>query len=222
MGPSLGHLRVLVVDDHSLVRQGTHDILERDPCIDVVGEAADGEEAIALVDALLPDVVLMDIGLPGMSGLDATRRIRHDHPEVNVLALTIHDDDEYVIEMLEAGAAGYLLKDVRNAELVQAVLAVGSGEVVLHPAATGAVLGRLRGRPAEGDGDAEALSCRERAVLQLVADGLDNRAIADRLDVSLRTVEAHLSHAFRKLGVHSRTGAVVTAMRLGQIGSDMR
>lgn len=216
---------MLVVDDHPMVREGTHDILERDPDIDVVGEAADGEEAVALADALRPDVVLMDIGLPGMSGLEATRRIREAHPEINVLALTIHEDDEYVFEMLDAGAAGYLLKDVRNTELVEAVHAVGGGDVILHPGVTGAVLGRLRGAPgrappASAGSCREAVSARERAVLVLVADGLENREIAERLGVSARTVEAHLSHVFGKLGVHSRTAAVMAAIRLGVVGVD--
>lgn len=212
-------IRVLIVDDHSLVREGTRAILERDPEIEVVGEAADGEEAVRLVGALDPDVVLMDIGLPGMSGLDATRCIRRGHPKVKVLALTIHDDDEYVFAMLDAGVVGYLLKDVRNGELAQAVRAVGAGAAILHPSVTTTVLARLR---AGGDPPVGRLSSQESAVLQMVADGMGNRDIADRMGVSARTVEAHLTHVFRKLGVHSRTAAVMVAIRLAMTPADGR
>ena len=208
-------IRVVVVDDHALVRQGTRDILERVPDIEVVGEAADGEEALRLVDELEPDVVLIDVGLPGMSGVDATRILRRDHPAVSVVALTIHDDDEYVIGMLEAGATGYLLKDVRNAELVHAVLAVGRGESVLHPCVTAAVLGEVRARMGQPQPAAAVLSDREAEILELVAEGFDTRAIANTLSVSCRTVESHLSNAFRKLGVHSRAAAILAAMRVG-------
>lgn len=207
-------VRVLVVDDHPLVRQGTRDILEREPGIAVVGGAATGEEAVALAEVLRPDVVMMDLGLPGMSGLEATRAIRQAHPEIKVLVLTIHDEEEYVLELLDAGAAGYLLKDVRDAELTAAVVTVAAGEAVLHPKATAVVLARLRARGNRAP-DAACLSDRETAILQLVADGLENRQIGERLLLSPRTVEVHLHNAFRKLGAHSRTEAAVTAIRLG-------
>lgn len=207
-------VRVLVVDDHPLVRQGTRDILERDPGIAVVGEAATGEEALALAEVLRPDVVMMDLGLPGMSGLEATRAIRQSHPEIKVLVLTIHDEEEYVLELLDAGAAGYLLKDVRDAELTAAVVTVAAGEAVLHPMATAVVLARLRSRGTAAP-DVPCLSGRETAILQLVAEGLENRQIGERLLLSPRTVEVHLRNAFRKLGAHSRTEAAVVAIRLG-------
>lgn len=218
--PDGERLRVVVVDDHQLVRQGTRDILERDPAIEVVGDAATGEEALTLVGSLCPDVVLMDIGLPGMSGVDATRAICAARPCVKVLALTIHGDDEYVFKMLEAGAAGYLLKDVRDRELIDAVHAVAAGAGVLDPAVTTTVLGRLRAGTAgaaEPTHTAETLTCREADILRLVADGMDNREIAAGLGLSPRTVEVHLSHAFRKLGARSRTDAVMAAIRLGVV-----
>lgn len=211
-----GRVRVLVVDDHPLVRRGTSDILDREPAIEVVGEAADGETAVALATALAPDVVLMDVGLPRMSGLEATRAILAARPETKVLVLTIHDEDEYILEMLAAGAAGYLLKDVRDAELVAAVLTVAAGEAVLHPAVTSAVLARLRAQRAD-QAAVDTLTGRECAILQLVAGGMENRRIGERLGVSPRTVEVHLHQAFRKLGVHSRTEAVVAAIRLGVV-----
>jgi len=214
--PGRARLRVLVVDDHSLVRQGTRDILERDRGIEVVGEAANGEVAISLAALLQPDVVLMDVGLPGISGLEATRVITESHPEVKVLALTIHDDEEYVLQMLAAGAAGYLLKDVRDAELIAAVHSVASGDAVLDPGVTATVLARLRVKSAPAP-PLERLTARESTIMQLVARGLENREIAALLSLSPRTVEVHLRHAFRKLGARSRTEAVIKGIRLGLV-----
>ena len=210
---------MLVVDDHSLVREGTRTILERDPRIEVVGEAPDGETAVAMADTLAPDVVLIDIGLSGMTGLEATRRIRQDHPVIKVLALTIHDDAEYVLGMLDAGASGYLLKDVRDHELTEAVHNVGGGGAVLDPAVTASVLGRVRAQ-ASGGPPPDVLTIRESAVLQLVADGMENREIAEWFGVSHRTVETHMTNVFAKLGVRSRTSAVMAALRLGLVAAN--
>lgn len=209
--------RVLVVDDHALVRHGTRELLDREVDIDVVGEAADGEEAVARTLELVPDVVLMDMGLPGCNGVEATRRIKAELPSVAVLVLTVHDEDAYVFAALEAGAAGYLLKDVPVREVVAAVRAVTQGESVLHPAVTEKVLRRFRG----GDGGeahpALELTQREHEVLRAAATGRSNKAVADVLGISARTVQEHLRSTFRKLGAASRTEAVVTALRLGII-----
>lgn len=209
-------IRILVADDHALVREGTRRILEREEDLEVVGEAADGEEAVALAGRLLPDVAVIDVGMPGMNGIEATRRIKEEHPEIGVLVLTVHDDDPYVYAILEAGAAGYLLKDVHGSELVDAVRSVRAGEAVLHPAIARKVLRRFR--PAGGPGDAGArLTEREVEVLRLAARGLSNKQIGAALGLSARTVQVHLGRIFRKLGVASRTEAVIRGLRRGLI-----
>ena len=208
-------IRVVLAEDHALVRQGTRRILEDGDRIVVVGEAADGAEAVALVERHDPDVAIIDIGMPGVNGIEATRQIKATHPQVGVLALTVHDDDQYVFALLDAGAAGYLLKDVEGAELVRAVEAVHAGESVLHPAITQKVLARLADRsgPAQPAGD--PLTGREHDTLALAAQGLANKDIAAALGVSVRTVETHLSRVFAKLKVGSRTEAVLHGLRHG-------
>jgi DNA-binding NarL/FixJ family response regulator len=210
-------IRVVLAEDHALVREGTRRILEDSGHIEVVAEAADGEQALAAVDTHDPDVALVDIGLPRLNGIEVTRRIKATHPHVGVLVLTVHDDDQYVFALLEAGAAGYLLKDVEGHELVHAVEAVHAGESVLHPAITHKVLGRLtRGeqgtRPSTSD---DPLTEREHEVLALAARGLPNKEIATTLGLSVRTVEAHLSRVFHKLDIGSRTEAVLHGLRQG-------
>lgn len=210
-------ITVVLAEDHALVREGTRRILERMPDITVVAEASDGEEAVAAVTRWRPDVAIVDIGLPGISGIEATRRIKADHPAVGVLILTMHDDEQFIFAVIEAGAAGYLLKDVDGAELIQAVRAVRSGDSVLHPAIIHKVLARLASRKEGGDvleGE-EALTDREREVLRLAARGMSNREIGVRLDLSVRTVEAHLSHVFRKIDVGSRSEAIAHGLRRG-------
>lgn len=212
-----GAINVVLAEDHALVREGTRRILEGSPDIRVVAEAADGEEAVAVVGLCRPHVAIIDIGLPGFSGIEVTRRIKADHPEVGVLILTMHDDEQFIFAVIEAGAAGYLLKDVDGAELIQAVRAVRSGESVLHPAIIHKVVARLASAKdgEQGSKAEEDLTDRESEVLQLAAAGMSNREIGTRLDLSVRTVEAHLSRVFKKLGVGSRSEAVVHGLRRG-------
>jgi DNA-binding NarL/FixJ family response regulator len=198
-------IRVLVVDDHALHRDGTRRILEQHPDLTVVGDAESGEVALVLVNELHPAVVLMDIRLAGINGIETTRRIRHHHPDVRVLMVTAYDDDEYVRGALEAGASGYLSKAAPGRELVEAVRAVAAGATVLQP---GLIAPLLAGRRGGGSG----LTDRELAVLQLLAEGMHNKQVATRLGISARTVERHCDNIYAKLGVGSRTEAVVRAI----------
>lgn len=213
-------IRVIIADDHAIVREGTRHILDHEPDMEVVGEAADGVQAVALVDELKPDVAIVDISMPTMGGIEATEKIKASRPGTAVLVLTSYDDDRYVFALLAAGAAGYLLKDVPSAEVVRAVRSVHAGEPALHPAIAKKVLARFaeearQWQPAHEDD--ELLTGRERDVLRLAACGLGNADIADRLSVSLRTVQSHLTQIFNKLGVGSRTEAVITGLRRGML-----
>jgi two-component system, NarL family, response regulator LiaR len=207
-------LRVLIVDDHALVSEGTRRLLELEADMHVVGVATNGREAIELVRRESPTVVLMDIEMPEMDGIEATMRIAAEFPGVAVLVLSAYDDDEYVERLVEAGAAGYLLKDVRGDQLVEAIRSVARGDSALHPAIARKVMRSLTPaghRPVSAD--LEALSDRELAVLRLTARGLANEAIALELGISARTAQAHLSNIFGKMHVESRTQAVVEALR---------
>ena len=208
-------IRIVIADDHALVREGTRQILEDHPGLVVAGEAQDGEEAVAMVSRLQPDVVLMDISMPKMNGIDATRIIKKESPNTSVLILTAYDDDQYIFALLDAGAAGYLLKNVRGKELAQAVRAVAEGESVLHPAIAAKVFKRYTRSDQAVDENIEPLTNRESEVLAIAARGLSNKMIARELSLSDRTVQVHLSNIFGKLGVASRTEAVITALRQG-------
>lgn len=201
-------VRVVVVDDHALHRDGIRQILGQQPDIEVVGEAESAERALVLVNQLNPSVVLMDIRLPGMNGIDATRRIRRDHPGTRVLVVTAYDDDEYVRSALEAGASGHLSKAAPGRELVEAVRAVATGGTVINPVALTHLLAGAGGTTLP----ASELTERELAVLRLLADGLHNKQVATRLGISRRTVERHCDNIYAKLGVGSRTEAVVRAI----------
>ncbi|HUU08499.1 MAG TPA: response regulator transcription factor [Dehalococcoidales bacterium] len=218
----MGEIRVLIADDHAVVREGTRQILEQEPDLKVVAEAADGGEAVKLTGSSKPDVAIIDISMPRVDGIEATRQIKALYPQVAVLILTAYDDDQFVFSLIEAGAAGYLLKSVRGSELVDAVRAVYSGESVLHPSIARKVLNRFV--PSLGKGQRqeppETLSQREMEVLHLATQGLSNQDIADKLSLSLRTVQAHLGHIFNKLRVSSRTEAVVRALKEGWITLD--
>jgi NarL family two-component system response regulator LiaR len=211
-------IKILIADDHAVVREGTRQILEQEPDLEVVAEAVDGEEAVKLAGSSQPDVAIIDISMPKVDGIEATRQIKTLYPNITVLILTAYDDDQFVFGLLEAGAAGYLLKSVRGKELIDAVRQVHAGESVLHPAIARKVLNRFI--PAANKPDTQqvkTLSERETEVLRLATQGLTNQEIADKLFLSLRTVQAHLGHIFNKLQVSSRTEAVVKALKEGWV-----
>ena len=202
-------IRVLLAEDHAMVREGTRSILEADPTISVIGEAEDGAEAVDLARDLAPDVVLLDMAMPVLNGVEATRRIRSLESPPYVLLLSAYDDVDYVEAALAAGANGYLLKIAHAADVVAAIHAVAQGEVVLHPRVARKL---LSGRPR---GDDHLLSQREMQVLHHAATGARNRDIAEALGVGTRTVEGHLTSIFNKLGVSTRTEAIVQAAASG-------
>jgi DNA-binding NarL/FixJ family response regulator len=211
-------ISVIIADDHAVVREGTRHILEQELDIEVVGEAANGVEAIELVERLQPDVAIVDISMPVLGGIEATQRIKAIRPETSVLILTSYDDDRYVFALLAAGAAGYLLKDVPSAELVRAVRMVHAGEPVLHPTIASKVWAHFASEPGSvparrHERHAPMLTEREQEVLRLAACGMSNARIAVSLHVSVRTVQAHLTQVFNKLAVGSRTEAVIVGLR---------
>lgn len=209
-------IRVLVADDHTLVRKGIRNVLDEHPDIELVGEASDGEEAVALTESLRPDIVLMDIAMPRLNGVEATRQIKARSPRTAVLVLTAYDDDAYVFALLEAGAAGYLLKSELDEQLATTIQSVSSGESVLSPSIARKIVRRLAGGAGSRGAVPETmLTDRELEVLRLAASGLPNRAIANRMALSPRTVQLYLGRAFEKLDVGSRTEAVVAALKHG-------
>src|SRR5579884_3683986 len=211
-------IRVLLADDHALVREGTRRLLETESDVEVVAEAASGEEAIAAAQELHPDVAIIDIAMPGMGGIEATRAIKKCCPETAVLVLSAYDDEPYLIALLEAGAAGFLLKNVHGQELVNAIRSVSRGEAVLKPILAEKMMRRLSERPQSlTRRPAELLSEREFDVLKLAARGLPNKEIARRMGLSIRTIHSHLANIFTKMQVGSRTEAVLLALRQGMI-----
>jgi len=213
-------ISVLLADDHAVVRQGTRELLEREKDIDVVAEASDGKEAVQKAIKKRPDVVVMDFAMPELNGIEATRQIKAVAPGTTILVLTAYDSDQYIFAFLEAGAAGYLLKDVQVDELVDAIRAVYAGESILHPAIARKVINRFA-QPEEKMYTVhpvlDQLTERELEVLRLAAKGMSNREIARDLTISERTVQTHLTNVFNKMGVGSRTEAVVHALRKGWI-----
>ncbi|MEZ4593193.1 MAG: response regulator transcription factor [Chloroflexota bacterium] len=213
-------IKLVLADDHAVVRSGLRMLLQAQPDMEIVGEAESGKEALALVRSLQPDVILMDIQMPGMNGIEATRQIKEAGADTAVLALTMHEDDQYFFEMLQAGASGYLPKRAAPDELVQAIRTVSRGEVFLFPSlATRLVQSYLGG---EAGGDTEALvgelTPREQEVLVLIAEGMTNPEIADKLVISVKTVDRHRENIMRKLNLHSRIELVKYALRHGLIG----
>ncbi|MBS0630787.1 MAG: response regulator transcription factor [Verrucomicrobia bacterium] len=194
-------LRILLVDDHPLVREGVRACLTRVPHLEIVGEAGDGVEALAMVRQLAPDVVLMDVNMPRMNGLEATARLRVEAPKVRVLALTIHDRAEYTMQLMHSGASGCVTKDAPPAELIHAIEAVGRGSSYYSAQAAQALRPALM-NPKKDD----KLSAREREVLALIAEGLGNKVMAARLGLDVRTIESHRSRLMRKLDIHSVAG----------------
>ena len=218
----MGKIKILIADDHAVVREGTRRILEGEQDLEVVAEAGDGEEAVRLATTVKPDVAIIDISMPKLDGIEATKQIKALSPAITVLILTAYDDDQFIFSLLEAGAAGYLLKSVRGRELIDAVRAVHAGESVLHPSVARKVLNRfasISGKPRKQK-PAEVLSEREIDVLKLATRGLSNQDIAEELCLSRRTGQGHLANIFNKLVVSSRTEAVVRALKEGWITLD--
>jgi DNA-binding NarL/FixJ family response regulator len=210
-------IRIVIADDHEVVREGTRNLIEREADMEVVGEASDGEEAVKIIQEKRPDVAILDIAMPKLSGIEVTRLIKPTLPNTAILILTAYDNDEYVFALLEAGAAGYLLKDVPGREIVKAVRLVYSGESVLHPSIARkviqrAVLASAKSGQVKTDFD---LSEREIEVLKLAAKGMNNKDIGDALCISIRTVQGHINSIFHKLNVGSRTEAIFQSVKKG-------
>ncbi|ADJ26011.1 two component transcriptional regulator, LuxR family [Dehalogenimonas lykanthroporepellens BL-DC-9] len=214
-------IRVLLADDHIIVREGTREMLERQPDMQVVAEANDGVDAVELARIYRPDVIVMDIAMPNMNGIEATREIKKFLPTTAILILTAYDSDQYIMALIEAGAAGYMLKNVRGNQLIDAIRAVHSGESILQPSTTRRVINQLsknnpiKREDTESDAPAHALTEREMEVLRLAAKGVSNRDTAEQLYLSSRTVQTHLSNIFKKLNVASRTEAILYGLKRG-------
>jgi len=210
-------IRVLIADDHTIVRSGVNLLLSSEPDIEVVGEATDGISAVELAQQFKPDVVLMDIGMPELDGIEATRRIRERVPEANVLVLTMHRSDEYLFQMLEAGALGYVLKGAETSELINAVRTVARGEVFLYPSMARRLVQQFLRQVGADPSERPRLTPREKQILNLVAEGYSNKEIAERLVVSPSTVHSHRTNLMQKLGLSTRHELVQYARRQGLI-----
>lgn len=207
-------VRILLADDHTILRDGIRALLEDEPDMVLVGEAEDGRTAVRLACQLKPDVVLMDIAMPLLNGLEATRQIKHDCPQVKVLILTMHENEEYIRQVLASGAMGYILKDAAARELLDAIKAVRRGEAVLSPAITRLVIENyLRWGDLQNEDSANGLSPREREVLQLIAEGYSNKQIAEILCISIKTVQAHRMNLMSKLDLHDRADLIKYAIQ---------
>jgi DNA-binding NarL/FixJ family response regulator len=213
-------IRVLLADDHAIVREGLRMVLAAHPNIEVLGEASDGREALDLTETLHPDIVVMDIAMPNLNGLEATRQIKHRSPEVRVVILTMHENQEYFVQIVKAGATGCVLKRSAGTELVTAIEAAARGESYFSPAIATVVMEDYRRLLTQPASELSPLTEREREVLQLVAEGRTNREIADLLTVSIKTVQAHRSNIMEKLGAHDRTDLVKYAIRVGMISPE--
>lgn len=213
-------IRVLLADDHTLVRAGVRKLLESIPNIEVVGEASDGLAVVAMAVDLRPQLILMDIAMPGLNGLEATVRLKHSCPEVQVLILSMHQNEEYVRQALRHGAVAYLLKDAAPLELELALAAVLRGETYLSPAVSRGVVSDYVQRLRSDDVPGANLTPRQREVLQLVAEGLSSKEVARRLDVAVKTVESHRSQLMKQLDIHEVAGLVRYAVRAGLISPD--
>jgi NarL family two-component system response regulator LiaR len=210
-------IRVLLADDHSLLREAMRSYIEHEKDMQVVGEASDGEEAVRLSAELKPDIVIMDIVMPKLNGIEASKQLKSANPAIAVLILTTYDEDRYVLGLLEAGAAGYLLKSARGSTVVDAVRTISKGESVLHPTVIAKLLKHAMHAEAASDKlqSEESLSAREMEVIRLAAKGMSNKDMAEALCLTVRTVKAHLSNIFGKLGVASRTEAILKGLREG-------
>lgn len=214
----MGKIKILVVDDHAIMRDGIRALLSLQSDVEIVGEAAEGKEALEKVQELSPDVVIMDIAMPGMDGLEATRRIRKKDPRVKVLVLTQHDNREYILSAIKAGIMGYVPKKALGAELVTAIRAVNKGESFLYPSAAAALIEDYLRQADEEPYD--RLTDREREILKLIAEGHSSREIAAMLFISLKTVLGHRTKIMQKLDIHNRTELIKYAMHKGLVSID--
>lgn len=198
-------ISILLADDHTILRDGIRSLLEDEVDMEVIGEAEDGHSVVRLANQLEPDIVLMDIAMPLLNGLEATKRIKRDKPHIKVLILTMHENEEYIRQVLATGAMGYILKDAAATDLLGAIRAVHRGEAVLSPAITRLVIeDYLRWGDLQSENESSGLSPREREVLQLIAEGYTNKQIAEILSISIKTVQAHRSSLMSKLDLHDR------------------
>ena len=213
-------IRILIADDHALLRQGIRNFLSLESDFEIIGEAADGEETIRRASELRPDILLLDINMPKGNGIEVATRLRETHPEIRILALTIHDDENYMMKMIQSGAAGYLLKDVEPSMMVQAIRRVHAGESFVEPSLTAKLFRGITDREAQkpapqapGMSESDKLSVREIEVLRLIGRGMSNAEIARELYLSEKTVKNHLTNIFRKIQVSDRTQAVLFAIK---------
>ncbi len=215
----MNKIRILLADDHTIMRAGLRLLLERQPDLEVVGETEDGRQAVAAVDSGKPDVVVMDIAMPNLNGIEATRQIADNHPGIAVVILSMHSDESYVLRALKAGARAYLLKDSAEADLIRAVRAVHEGKSFFSPAVSKTLLeDYVRQLQQRGEVDSyDLLTAREREILQLLAEGKSNKDVANLLNLSLYTVETHRAHILQKLDLHTVPDLILYAVRKGII-----
>ena len=217
----MGKIKVLVADDHTILRQGIKALLDNQEGIEVIGEAKDGREALEIIEETLPDVILMDIAMPGLNGLEATRRIKKKFPRMKVLVLTMYTNEEYIFQILNAGANGYLVKETAFQDLISAIKAVYKNEAFMSPSISKKVINSYIKRAQDDEEQTcEILTTREREILQLIAEGNSSKKIAEGLFISPKTVETHRTHIMDKLNIHNRTGLIKYAIRKGMVDVD--
>jgi two-component system NarL family response regulator len=219
-------IKVLIADDHRVVREGLCAILKTKEDIEVVGDAQDGQEAVEKARALLPDVILMDVSMPRMNGVEATRIIKREFPHIGIVALTMYEEQQYIFDLVRAGATGYLLKDTDSAQIAAAIRAIYRGESLIHPSVATKILAEFsllaQGKSKKQSWEEHDLTEREITVLRLVADGKTNKEIANSLDLSEKTVKNHVRNIFHKLHVYDRTQAAILGIRKGLIELEPR
>jgi two-component system NarL family response regulator len=222
----MDRIKVLIVDDHRVVREGLSAILKSKENIQVLGEAQDGQEAVEKARSLLPDVILMDVSMPKMTGVEATRIIKREFPHIGIIALTMYEEQQYIFDLVRAGATGYLLKDSDSDQIVKAIQSVYRGDSLIHPAVASKILAEFslmtQKKGKKSSWVEHDLTEREITVLRLVADGKTNKEIANNLDLSEKTVKNHVRNIFHKLQVYDRTQAAILAIRKGLIELDPR
>ena len=217
----MSKIQLLLVDDHDIVRKGIRMLLESYPEIDIAGEASSAAEALELAGKIQPDVVVMDITLPDLSGIEATRLLKEKYPDISIVALTIHEDDQYFYQMLQVGASGYIPKRAASEDLVRAIQAASIGEVYIYPSLAKTLVNDFLQRPIPSSSDQELpdITHREQEVLEFLVEGMTNAEIGDKLEISRHTVARHRENLMRKLGLHSRSELVKYAIRKGLISA---